>query len=268
MTAVAALAFTACRGPEPPEALVDFRTQYGTVYGLSTERGILLLAEVLPEEQEELAFRYHIGNGFFDDIATVQQRGEVLSVLQPQSSRPNEVRFAGDPAHAEDELYFEVRDEDGDPDLLEALLLDAGKYGDLVVIDEEDSLEDRARQLTGAGLYAWRDGHMQLVGIGNGLYSVSPPALAFIGVHEMAYTFPAETTTYFDREARPRRADFEYGIPRDLAGERVFTSGMTKVPDYPEGDLEQASPADTAALEALLESLQAQEAEEAEQDDP
>ena len=222
--APALLSLAACHGPAPVEANVEFQTERGVVRGVSTEAGILALVDVLPESGE-ISFRCRIGNSFFDDVADLVRRGDALALLSPRSSRPPLARFAAYPAALDDTLYVEVRTvspiEDV-PDLLRAHLLEEGRRGDLLVLDEALSV-DIAHRYAGAGVFAFRDGSMELVGILNGVYLESPRALAFVGLDEMATLIPAESS-YFERRPTVRRADFEYGVPRDFAGERSHAS--------------------------------------------
>ena len=217
-----------CRGPAAPEALVVLRTEYGVVYGTSTESGILVLSP-LAESREELSFRYFVRTGAFDDVAVVDRRGPWLSVLKPSTSRPNEARFAVRPPDAEELLYLETRDADGAPILLEASLLDEGGRGDFLVLDSDQDAERLAGGLAGCGVYVLREGYLQLAGVLNGIYLDSPEALAFIGLEEIARILP-ESSSYYERRVQARRADFEYGIPRDFRGEQIRASGVESVP--------------------------------------
>ena len=208
-----------CHLPGSIQSDVELETDRGIVRAVSTESGIFVLSDVVPPTGE-LAFRYRSGNGFFDDVATVVRKGDALAVMAPKSSRLNLARFAAYPAAADETLFLETR-EGEDLDLVECALFDAGKRGDLLVLDDDAdwSVPDAARRFAGAGVFAWRDETMELVGILNGVYSEDPPALAFIGLDEMVTLLPAESS-YFARRVTVRRADFEYGVPRDFGGER------------------------------------------------
>lgn len=217
---VSALVLGGCRGPRSIEANVEFQTERGVVRGVSTESGILALADIVPPTGE-LSFRYRSGNGFFDDVAAADRRSDALVLMQPKSTRLNHARFAAFPAAGGDSLFLEVRT-GPETDILRCHLLDGGARGDLLVLDEGD-FYDVLASYTGAGVYAWREDMMQLVGVLNGVYCESPHALAFVGLDEMATLIPAGSN-YFTRRTTPRRADFEYGIPRDFAGERAQAS--------------------------------------------
>lgn len=211
-----ALPLAACHVPPPIEANVEFETGRGIVRGVSTEDGLLALREIVPESGE-LSFRYRRGNGLFDDRALLLRASDVLALLDPVTSRPNQARFAVYPAARDDRLFIEARTGDH-ADLLACRMLDEGRLGDFVVLDEGE-LHDVARRYAGAGLFAWREGTLQLVGVLNGVYCEDPAALAFIGLDEMSTLLPV-TSNFFQRRAQPLRADFEYGIPRDFEGER------------------------------------------------
>lgn len=215
-----ALLAAACQVPAPIEANVEFQTERGIVRGVSTEDGLFALRELLPPSGE-LSFRYRTGNGFFDDRARLVRQSDLLALLEPLSSRPHQARFAIYPAAYDDRLFIEVRTADA-ADLLSCHLLDEGRRGDLVVLDEGE-LADVAQRYCGAGLFAWREGMLQLVGVLNGVYAEEPEALAFIGLDELATLLPA-TSNFFERRAQPYRADFEYGTPRDFEGEQPAVS--------------------------------------------
>jgi len=218
LAGIAALAAAAgCRGPRSIGANVELQTEHGVVHGVSTEEGILALAEVVPATGE-LSFRSRAGNSFFDDVAEVRRRGDALALLAPRTSHPAQARFAARPAGGDDRLFIESR-RHGRPYLLECRLHGGGALGDLLAL-EEAPLADVARRHAGAGLFAWRDGTMELVGILNGVYSEQPPLVAFVGLDEMSTLIPAGSD-FFTRRLRTRRADFEYGTPRDFEGERA-----------------------------------------------
>ena len=221
-TALGALLLLAgCKVPDPIEANVEFQTERGMVRGVSTEDGLFALADVVPPAETPLLFRYRTGDGFFDDRARLVRQTDVLALLAPESSRPHRARFAIHPASFDDRLFIEVRTGD-EADLLECHLFDLGRQGDLLVLDE-GQLADVAHRYAGAGLFAWRDDMLQLVGVLNGVYCEEPATLAFIGLDEMATLLP-ETSDFFVRRALPHRSDFEYGVPRDFEGEKTQIS--------------------------------------------
>ncbi len=220
LACAAALLAGGCQAPAPIEANVEFQTERGVVRGVSTEDGLFALRELVPPSGE-LSFRYRTGNGFFDDRARLVRQSDVVALLEPLSSRPHRARFAIYPAAYDDRLFVEVRTADR-ADLLSCHLLDQGRRGDLVVLDEGE-LVDVAQRYCGAGLFAWREGMLQLVGVLNGVYSESPAALAFIGLDELSTLLP-ETSNFFERRVTPYRADFEYGTPRDFEGEQPAVS--------------------------------------------
>lgn len=233
----------------PSRSSVILRTENGEVYGLSTESGILALGDAVGTA-EQVEFRYHIGNGFFDDTANVERRGAELVVLRPASSRPNQARLAAYPARPGDKLWIEVPDGHGDSDLLVVQLFEQGRRGNLLVTEAGVPIESQARDMAGAGLFVKREGFLQLAGILNGIYTEEGRALGFIGVDRIAQVLPAGDP-YFERRAFPRRADFEYGMPRFLDGERVIASGHTdpsleaaEAPDAPPPDADPPVPGD------------------------
>src|SRR5262245_55018468 len=88
LAAAASLASAACHGPAPPISSVEFQTERGIVRGVSTEDGILALVDIVPGTGE-LSFRYHTGNGFFDDVARLDHKNDALAVMVPVTSRPS-----------------------------------------------------------------------------------------------------------------------------------------------------------------------------------
>ena len=224
-----ALGLAGCRSPHSIESGVEFETERGIVRGVATEGGIYALADVVPPTGE-LSFRCRTGNGFFDDTATVVRRGDAIAVFEPKSSHLNLARFAGYPAAAADALFIETH-EGGEAGLIPCHLFESGKLGDLLTLDD-DSVEPGpfAQHYAGSGIFAWRDKSMQLIGMLNGVYSPEPKALAFVGLDEMATLLPAESS-YFARRVTTRRADFEYGIPRDFAGEKPSAADAPAAPE-------------------------------------
>src|SRR5262245_35123019 len=212
------LAAAACRGPASIESTVEFQTERGVVRGVSTEDGVFALVETVPATGE-VSFRCRTGNGFFDDVARLERRNDTLALLTPKSSRLNLARFAAYPAAKDERLYIETRTANH-TDLLACHLYDGGRQGDLLILDEQTvAFDDIVRHYAGAGVFTWRSGTMQLVGILNGVWCDEPHALAFVGLDEIATLLPA-SSDYFARKVLPRRADFEYGIPRSFDAER------------------------------------------------
>lgn len=228
--AAAALVAAACHGPAPTISSVEFQTERGIVRGVSTEDGILALVDVVPSTGE-LSFRYHTGNGFFDDVARLDRKNDALAVMQPVTSRPSLARFGAYPAARDDTLYIEVN-EGRKPELVEFELFEGGQHGDLLVLKKKGGDPLAIAQIyAGTGVYAWRNEEMELVGVLNGVVCEEMNAIAFIGLDEIADVLPRESN-YFLRRVQPRRADFEYGIPRDFAGEKPFASDAPR-PETP-----------------------------------
>jgi hypothetical protein len=213
----AALLAVACTAPTPIEANVEIATARGVVRAVHTEDGIVALKELVPPDGTTITFRGRHDAGIFDDEALLLRATDEVALLAPISSRPNAARFGRYPAAAGERLFVEVRTGDH-PDLLECRLLDDGARGDLIALVEGEML-DVATRYCGAGVFAWREGTLELVGMLNGVVTLEPAALAFIGLDEMTVLLPG-TSNYFQRRALPRRADFEFGIPRDFAGEK------------------------------------------------
>jgi len=236
---------TACHAPASIESTVEFETARGIVRGVATEDGVFALAEIVPVTGE-VSFRCRTGNGFYDDVATLVRRNETLAVLTPKSSHLNLARFATHPAARDDRLFVEVRHEDR-ADLLACHLLEEGQRGDLLVLDErQHEFADIVVRYAGAGVFVWREKTMQLVGMLNGVYCEDPKALAFVGLDEMATLLPA-TSDYFVRRELPRRADFEFGVPRSFAGERPAASGLTPAGEAPPAATPPAPPSPSSA---------------------
>ncbi len=212
----------ACRAPRHPQSLIRFETARGVELGFSSEYGIFALAETFAGETE-LPFLYEIGNGSFEDVASVQIDGELLKMARARSSRPSEVRLAERPAQSAETLFLEIRPAPKEPQLIEGRLYNSGQSGDLLEIFDQD-VEEIARRWRGAPVHVLRNGHYQVIGMLNGLYCRRPDLLTFIGLDEL-YLMTPQATTYLDRRALPRRADFEYGIPRDIDHEISYGAG-------------------------------------------
>jgi hypothetical protein len=173
----------------------------------------------------------------------VTRRDETLSVLTPYSSAPNQARLAASAAGLDDDLYIEAPHVHADPELIPVTLLGDGTLGDLIRVKDGRRLEDLARIYAGAGVFADREGFLQLVGILNGVFVAEAQALGFIGVGQIARVL-SHDDPYFQRRALPRRADFEYGMPRQMEGEAVIASGVGATPEAPD-------PAEAQAQETI-----------------
>ncbi|MFO0985305.1 MAG: hypothetical protein U1E76_26840 [Planctomycetota bacterium] len=196
---------------EEPEHILELQFGNDTRFAVSTEDGILCLAEDALRSAS-IPFRFRYKRGIFEDRATVDRINENLAILLPQTSNLYHVRFGAYPAREDDELYLGVYDSDERPYLLRVALYQRGQFGDLLEVpignDEAAAFADRFR---GVGLYAWRDDYYQLVGILNGVYTVDRPIVAFIGLEEIARILPTGSH-YFERKIKVPRPDFEYGI--------------------------------------------------------
>ena len=180
-------------------------------YAVATEAGILCLAEDALRIAD-VPFRYRFGRGVFADRAKVDRFTNYLGILTPESSRLPEARLGLYPARNDDDLIIGIRDEEGLAESVGVELWQDGELGDLIEFSlDADEARDFIEKFTGAGLYAWRDEHYQLVGLLNGVYVVDEPVAAFVGLDEMVRILPTGST-FFERRLRVLRPDFEYGV--------------------------------------------------------
>ena len=191
---------------------------------MATEIGIVTLHDPAIREGDVYPFRHMYKNGEVRDEARVTRTDEYLALLEPVSSKLNTVRFLRYPLAQKEELYVGLLDEEGDAQYLPAERLHQGAHGDLVLCRELEKYPEalEGRGYGGVGLFAYRDGYHWLAGL------LTPLRAQVRGVAGMVYPFVPierflefipELKDQFNRERKPFRPDFEYGVNRDGSGE-------------------------------------------------
>jgi hypothetical protein len=216
----AVLLLSACSTPQNHITLVDVPS--GTVAGVATERGVLILKEPAIKRRDVYAISHVYGNGVVKDDARVILTDEYLALLEPLSTRLNNTRFLLFPMAPDEELYVGILDTENDPRYLEADLFEGGARGDLVTCKELENYPVPTKNgYSGIGLFAYRDA-LWLVGI------LTPMKAEIPGVSETVYTFVGldkfwdflpDLNDNFSRDQKPFRPDLIYGVERDGSGE-------------------------------------------------
>jgi len=188
--------------------------------GTSTEDGVLLLA--VPEWKVGDLFEIHfpVGNSLVRDYGRVERINDTLAVVRPLTARLAEGRIAASLPAPGETLYVSLRDGQDEPVMQAARLLRDGAVGDWLLLPGHDAqaTADIAVQAAGTGVYVRRSGRWEIVGLLAGLLATDesasdrPVALGFVGLGELARILPGRVD-YFDRDVRPLRPDFEFGVP-------------------------------------------------------
>lgn len=217
---IAVLLLCSCSTPQNHITIVDVPS--GKVAGVATERGVLILKEPAVKRRDVYAISHHYGNGLVKDDARVILADEYLALLEPLSSRLNNIRFLLYPMEPDEELYVGILDPENDARYLEAILLDGGARGDLITCKElENYPMPTDNGYSGIGLFAYRDA-LWLVGI------LTPMKAEIPGIHDTVYSFVGldkfwdflpDVNDNFSRDQKPFRPDFIYGVERDGTGE-------------------------------------------------
>jgi hypothetical protein len=185
--------------------------------GTSTEDGVVILTTpgLALGDQYEIQFPH--GNSVVVDWGVIDRLNDVLAVVRPQTAVLREGRLATSPPTPDEQLYLSLRDELDEPVMRPVKRWRAGEYGDYVLLPGQDPVQVATSQ-RGAGVYVRRDGRWEIVGILAGLTAVDEAdprgelALGYVGLRELARILP-ERVDYFEREYRPLRPDFEFGVP-------------------------------------------------------
>ncbi len=220
---LACLLLGACATPPPSHVarIWPQGAQGAPVLGLSTEDGVLVLADPSYKLGDLFDMQFPVGNSRVDDHGELIRINDNLAIIIPLTSRLAEGRFAETPMTELEQLYVAVRDEDDEPVMEEVTRWRNGAHGDLIVIPDDDAYDFAARY-SGAGVYVNRYDRWQIVGVLSGLVvedsepqpdEESIAAVGFIGLDEVA-RLVADRENYLTREEYPMRPDFEFGVKR------------------------------------------------------
>jgi hypothetical protein len=217
--AVTALVLGACSTTPPTHYTrlwPDGRTGLPLI-GTSTEDGIVILSTpgLALDDLYEIQFPY--GNSLVVDWGRIDRMNDVLAVVRPVTARLAEGRIAASPPEPDERLYLALRDERDEPRILPLERWRDGVYGDYVLLDTDEPQQVAAAQ-RGTGVYVRREGRWEIVGVRAGRTAVDEAdprgevALGYIGLRELARILP-NRIAYFERDLRPLRPDFEFGVP-------------------------------------------------------
>jgi len=195
----------------------------GTVAGVATENGILVLHKPAIKPDDIYPIMHAFGNGIVFDEAKVDDMDEYLALLTPLSSQLNTCRFLRFPMEPEEELYVGILDRENKARYLTAMLYKKGALGDFVICPElREYPEPSEEGYGGIGLFAYREGALWLAGVLTAMTAEIPgesePVYPFVGL-ESIWRFLPELKNNFLREKKPTRPDFIYGVERDGSGE-------------------------------------------------
>jgi hypothetical protein len=214
-----AASLTACAGPPSHLTRLWPEGESGVpILGLSTEDGILILAEHGQAVGDRFRLQFPVGNSVVQDWAVMDRRNDDLAIVRPITSRLHEGRFATVVPAASEVFYLALRDDDDKPVMVEVDRWHNGMNGAfLAPIDNEP--ERMAREWAGTGLYVERDGRWEIVGILAGITArmlngslEGDVGMGYLDLAEISRLLP-DQIDYFEHPILPPRPDFEFGVP-------------------------------------------------------
>lgn len=214
-----ALIVTACAGPTSHFTRLWREGQTGApIIGLSTEDGVLILAETSLAVGDRFRLQFPVGNSLVEDWAVLDRRNDDLAIVRPLSSRLHEGRFATTVPTADESFYLALRDRNDELEMVEVERWHEGLYGAFLA-PFDDQPRHMAREWAGAGIYVERDGRWEIVGILAGLTArllISEDeddlGLGYLDLAEISRLLP-DQIDFFEHPILPPRPDFEFGVP-------------------------------------------------------
>lgn len=182
--------------------------------GLSTEAGVLLLADPRHRVGDLFDIQFPVGNSVVREWGRLDRMNDDLAVVVPLTARLLEGRLASSVPAPHEQLYLALRDDRDDPRMVPVRRWRGGEYGNL--IEAPGDPEALLSRWAGAGLYVKRDGRWEIAGMLGGLLGTvdgeARPGVGFVGLLEIARIFPYRDD-YHEQDVRPLRPDIEYGVP-------------------------------------------------------
>lgn len=260
------LALAACSAPPSHVTrLWPQGVQGKPVVGLSTEEGVLVLADRSYRLGDLFDVQFPVGNSRVDEVGELIRINDNLGVVQPLSARLLEGRFATERPAQHEQLFVALRDADDEPLMQPVAMWRDGARGDLIVppidaCDDVDTVDDFALRTAGAGVYVYRHDSWEIVGMMSGLVvELADPgtpdeaatSVGFIGLDELRRAV-SDGVDYVTPRFLPRRTDFEFGVERQ-PGDVAIDALRTLNPDAPAKTA--VKPAPGAGDEGFLEGL-------------
>lgn len=218
--ALLSLGLTAC-AVQPPSHFTRLWPQGESgmpMLGLSTEDGILVLAERGQAVGDRFRLQFPVGNSVVQDWAIMDRRNDDLAIMRPITSRLHKGRFATVAPTYDENFYLALRDENDNPVMIGVERWHEGRNGSFITPPDDDPYR-MAREWAGAGLYVERSGRWEIVGILAGITArpVSEDAggdigLGYLDLAEISRLLP-DQIDYFAHPILPPRPDFEFGVP-------------------------------------------------------
>jgi hypothetical protein len=218
LLALAVVFLAACASP--PSHLTRLWPEGGTgepILGLSTEDGVLVLAE--PQWQVGDVFEIHfpVGNSLVRDWGRLDRRNDDLVIIRPITARLLEGRFATALPDRYEPLYLALRDLEDEPEMVEVERWHDLRHGNFIVPPEGDAM-GLVTDWAGVGLYVQRGDRWEIIGMladvtaRLGSDGPSTAGAGFVGIGEISRLLP-DQVDYFDHPIPPPRPDFEHGVP-------------------------------------------------------
>jgi hypothetical protein len=209
--------------------------------GLSTAEGVIVLSTAHYEVGDLFNIQFPVGNSGVVDLGKIDHLNDDLAVIRPLTSRLLRGRLGSTPPKADETIYLARRDEEDQPYMEPVVRWRKGVYGDYITVSGVDDPAAFARDYAGTGLYVNRKGRWKIVGMLAGITANLPgedaddAGVGYIGLLELVRVLP-DQIDYFQRDIKPQRPDFEYGVPLQPSDILIFeaeTSDQQNDPDGP-----------------------------------
>jgi hypothetical protein len=186
--------------------------------GLSTEEGVLILSSPNLGIGDWFHIQFPVGNSGLGDWGILSHLNDDLAVVRPLTARLEEGRLASAPPKPQETIYLALRSAGDQPVMRAVTRWNEGSNGDYVTVSGQGPAEVAARNLAGSGLYVLRDRRWKIIGMLAGTTARLPQrnpnhvGLGYIRLNELARVLP-DQIDYFERDIKPLRPDFEFGVP-------------------------------------------------------
>ena len=219
-TALLALVLVGCSAPIPSHMtrLWAIGNNEEPFLGLSTEEGIVVLSPAHFEVGDLFNIQFPVGNSGVVDLGKLDHLNEDLAVIRPLTARLLQGRTATTPPLPYETIYLARRDEQDKPYMDPVNAWHAGLYGDYITVNGVEDPGTFSRNQAGSGLYVHRKKQWQIVGMLGGITAslsgedARNAGIGYVGLLELIRVLP-DQIDYFQRDIKPLRPDFEYGVP-------------------------------------------------------
>lgn len=228
---VLALALAGCAAPIPSHLTRLWPVGHSEepFLGLSTEEGVLVLTAPHFQVGDLFSIQFPVGDSGVVDLGKIDHLNDDLAVIRPITAHLLRGRLAASPPLPTETIYLARRDDEDKPWMDPVDRWREGAYGDWITVGGVDDPAAFARDFAGSGLYVNRRGRWQICGMLAGVTANLPgedaddAGIGYIGLLEIVRVLP-DQIDYFERDIKPQRPDFEFGVPLQPSDVVIFES--------------------------------------------